>query len=208
MAMRAVFCVLMCWAVSACALTKDYIDVPYQAGANLAVVEGAPAAKVSVTGTEGRTVYKDRVSVKKNGYGMEMAEIVARNDVPETVARAIEQELSSLGFAIGPGGSVVNVTVTRFYNDFKTGFFSGDAVAEVNLNVTVVGPDKVITYSKYYEAGGIEKNIMMASGDNARAALIIALRNAVASVTNDAELQKALLGAAKPPVAGGGPPTS
>jgi uncharacterized lipoprotein YajG len=207
--MRAVFCLVVCWVLSGCALSKDYIDVPYQAGPNLSVVDGAAAsAKVTVTGADGRTVYKDRVSVKKNGYGMEMADIVARNDVADTVARAIEQELSSLGFVIGSGGSEVNVEVTRFYNDFKTGFFSGDAVAEVNLNVKVVGPDKAITFTKHYEGGGIEKNIMLASGDNARAALIIALRNAVALVINDSELQKALLGVQKPPVALTTPPSS
>jgi uncharacterized lipoprotein YajG len=209
LSMRAIFCLAICWALSACALTKDYIDVPYQAGANLSVVEGAASAKVAVTGVDGRTVYRDRVSVKKNGYGMEMAEIIAKNDVPDTVGRAIEQELASLGFAIGPGGSDVNVEVTRFYNDFKTGFFSGDAVAEVNVNVKVTGPDKVILFSKHYEGGGIEKNIMMMGGDNARAALIMALRNAVALVINDTELQNALLSSArKSPVAAAAPPTS
>ncbi|SEH25806.1 YajG family lipoprotein [Magnetospirillum fulvum] len=179
--------------LSACALTVDSIDVPYQAGANLSVVEGASDAKVQVSGIEGRTVYKDRVSVKKNGYGMEMADIVASNDIPKTIASAVEKELSSLGYAIGPGGSKVEVQVTRFYNDFKIGMFSGDAIADASAIVKVIGPDGKNAFIKHYEAGGIEENIQLTMGSNARQALIKAMRNLVAAIINDKDLQTAII---------------
>lgn len=179
--------------LSACALTVDSIDVPYQAGANLSVVEGASDAKVQVSGSEGRTVYKDRVSVKKNGYGMEMADIVASNDIPKTIASAVEKELSSLGYAIGAGGAKVDVQVTRFYNDFKIGMFSGDAVAEASAIVKITGPDGNATFIKHFEAGGIEENIQLTLGSNARQALIKAMRNLVSSIINDKELQATIL---------------
>jgi uncharacterized lipoprotein YajG len=183
----------LCLGLPACALTVDKIDVPYQGAANLSVVPGAETAKFTLRSADARTVYRDRVSVKKNGYGMEMAAIQATNDIPDTVGRAITQELQSLGFAMGTGGSTVEVEVARFYSDFKMGFFAGDAVAEVALNVNVTGPDGRVSYSKHYEAGGVEPNIQMALGHNARAALIVALRNAVAAVINDTALQNALL---------------
>jgi hypothetical protein len=37
-----------------------------------------------------RTVYKDRDSTKKNGYGMEMAKIVPENDIAKIFADAIK----------------------------------------------------------------------------------------------------------------------
>lgn len=189
-----------CAMTSACALTVDKIDVPYVSQGNISVVPGAQAAApFEVQSQDGRTVYRDRVSVKKNGYGMEMANIVASNDIPQTVADAVRQELGSLGFRYGPGGSKVTVTVTRFYNDFKMGFFAGDAVAEVNLNVQVAAADGTVVYARHYEGGAIEPNIQLALGTNARAALIAGLRNAVASVYNDVQLQRALV-TGRPPV--------
>jgi uncharacterized lipoprotein len=187
---------------SACALTVDKIDVPYVSQGNISVVQGAAtAAPVAVEPRDGRTVYRDRVSVKKNGYGMEMANIVSSNDIPQTAADAVRQELESLGFKSGPGGSRVVVEVTRFYSDFKMGFFAGDAVAEAEVNVQIVAPDGTIVYNKHYEGGAIEPNIQLATGSNARLALIGALKNVVASIYSDPALQQALLTGRAPAVA-------
>jgi uncharacterized lipoprotein len=199
---RAFYCFAVALWTSACALTTENIDVPYQPAGKAGPVDGASAATVSITGVDGRTAYRDRVSSKKNGYGMEMAAIVANNNIPQTVGNAIQQELSAQGFKIGPGHAEVSAEVVKFYNDFKIGFFSGDAYAEVALNVKVLTQGKTLVYAKYYEANGTEPNIQLATGDNARAALIVALRNAVHSVVSDPALQKALLSAQQPSTAG------
>lgn len=178
--------------LSGCALTVDKIDVPYQSAGAPAPVAGAAADTVAIAATDGRTTYRDRVGTKKNGYGMEMAAIVATNDIPQTVADAIRQNLAAQGYQIGADHARVGVEVVQFYNDFKMGFFSGDATAQVALMVKVTNPAGVVVYSKYYAATGTEPNIMMASGSNARAALIAALRNAVAAVIGDPQLQDAL----------------
>jgi hypothetical protein len=72
-----------------CALTTAKIDVAYQPLAQAVPVQGASAVKVHVSVIDGRTTSRttnrDRVSVKKNGYGMEMASIVATNNIPDTV---------------------------------------------------------------------------------------------------------------------------
>ena len=182
---------------SGCALTTDSIDVPYERGTDAApaVVPGASNAAVRVSATDGRTTYRDRVSSKKNGFGMEMAAITATNDIPQSVGDAVKAELAARGFNLGPGGADVTVEVLKFYNDFKNGFFAGDAVADVALQVTVLRPDKSIAYAKYYDASGTEPNIQLAVGSNARRALIIAFRNAVNSVVNDGEFLQAVLAA-------------
>lgn len=189
--------VLICIAIAAltsgCALVPAKIDVPYQpVNTQVAPVPGATSDTVAVEAVDARTEYRDRVSSKKNGYGMEMAAITATNDIPSTVADALKSELTERGFKLGPGGSDVTVEVLKFYNDFKTGFFSGDAVADVALNVKVTRPDKSIAFTKYYDGSGTEPNIQLAGGDNARAALIKALANVIQSVVGDPDFINAL----------------
>ena len=172
---------------SGCALTTAEIDVPYVAAAPATQVAGAAGATVDVQTTDGRTTYRDRVGVKKNGYGMEMASIVAKNNLTATLTGAFETELTSRGFRVGAGGADVRVTLVRFYNDFKPGFFSGDAAATVAFDVKVQGRGGGMVFSKYYEGNGIEPNVQFAGGDNAKAALTKAFTAAVTSAVNDPE---------------------
>jgi uncharacterized lipoprotein YajG len=183
--------ILLC---SGCALTTAQIDVPYQttAGAT-AGIPNAATVSVAVTTTDGRTTYRDRVSSKKNGYGMEMAAIVASNDLPASITDAFRQELSARGFRMGPQGATVQVELVRFYNDFKVGFFSGDAVANVAFNVKVLSPADGIAFTKFYEGNGTEPNVQLAGGDNARAALVKAFAASVNNVVNDPDFIRALL---------------
>ncbi|MEN2990289.1 YajG family lipoprotein [Tistrella sp. BH-R2-4] len=188
----AVFALLI---VSACAFTEDAVTVRYTAPANLAVVPGAEAVSVAVTPVDGRVANRDRVSSKKNGYDMETARIVATNDVVGEVAEAIKAELASLGFTIGDGGVAIVVETQTFYNDFKLGFWSSEAVAEVAFMLTARKPDGTLIYSRAYRAVGMNKEIMLMTGEAAEPALDEALRNAVLQVANDTDLQTALMAA-------------
>jgi uncharacterized lipoprotein len=205
--LRVIVLVALALATSACALTTDNIDVPYQPAANETpgAVAGASSATVAVASVDARTTYRDRVSTKKNGYGIEMAAILATNDIPKTVGDAIRQELTARGFKLGSGQAQLTVEVVKFYNDFKSGFFSGDAVADVALNVKIQRGDGTIVMTKFYDGSGTEPNIQIAGGSNARLALIAAFRDAVHSVVSDPALIKALLDAQRPAVAGGRP---
>ncbi|WP_207261740.1 YajG family lipoprotein [Desulfovibrio sp. Huiquan2017] len=178
--------------LSGCAMTVDKIDVPYQGAANITIVEGAENVPITVTHEDKRTVYKDRVGTKKNGYGMEMAEIVATNDIAQTVADGVAFELANEGFKIGDEGKNINVKLMRLYNDFKMGFWSGSAVADGLVQVEVREDGKLV-FSKSYEGGGVEESIQLASGKNARAALIKAMTDIVTKITQDPQLHSALL---------------
>jgi len=190
---RILACILIGLFASGCALTVDEIDVPYEGLANLTVVEGAENVKVSVTETDKRTVYKDRVGAKKNGYGMEMAAIVATNDIAKTFSDAVRFELENLGFKIGDGGKVVTVELIRFYNDFKMGMFAGDAVADGLINVVVSNPQGDVLFSSSYEGGSINQNIQLATGGNAQTALVGAMADIVSKIAYDKNLHAALL---------------
>lgn len=170
--------------------------MPYEgSGQPVAVILGAADSTVQVTTTDARTTYRDRVSTKKNGYGIELAAVAPSNDLAMTVTDAFQQELAARGFRIAPGGTTVRVQIVRFYNDFKNGFFSGDAVATVAFNVQVASPRTSLSFSKYYEGTGTEANILIGGGDNARAALIKAFRAGVNSALADDDFIRALVAA-------------
>src|SRR4051812_5584538 len=104
---------------SGCALTTDVTSITYSSK-NVLKVPGAEGVTVKVVLTDSRTD-KERVSVKKNGYGMEMAPILAPN-VARTVGHAIELELTNHGFTLGEGNLVVTADLNKFYSDVKMGF--------------------------------------------------------------------------------------
>jgi uncharacterized lipoprotein YajG len=209
------FLVAVLCAVSGCAFTEDSIAPRYNPPANLGTIDHAQTMPVAVQAEDGRASNKDRIGSKKNGYGIETARIVSSVDVAGLFKEAVEHEMASFGFLSGPGGLRVTVEVETFYNDFKNGFFSGDAVAEAGFDMTVVDADGSFIYAHSYKGIGMNKNIMMATGSQALPALQEALSNAMGKLVSDAGLQaalqraaerhnaKALSGVANPPVPAG-----
>lgn len=197
--MRLAACVMTLLLLGACAFTEETIPVDYKAPANMELAAGASGVTVAVESKDGRVSNKDRVSSKKNGYGIETAPIKAGNDVVGLTQQAVEHELESLGFKVGPGGLKAEVELQTFYNDFKNGFFSGDAIAEVAFNLTVTRADGSFVYSRSYKGIGMNKNIQMATGSNAKLALEEALTNAMQQFIEDANMRQALVGAVKAP---------
>src|SRR3954469_18805950 len=141
------------------ALTVDTVPLTYHPPAQAAPLPNAGAVIITV-GVHDARRGKDRgrVSVKKNGYGMEMADIRCQNDVPELVRYSVWSELSRRGFRYGSNGVTVVVDLRRFFNDFKTGFFSGDAIAETIIDVSVFAPGSsaqgVPIYTAHVEGEG------------------------------------------------------
>jgi uncharacterized lipoprotein YajG len=123
-----------------CALTRDTISLSYTPQGGVEKAEGAGAVKVKVEVADMRTI-RDKVSCKKNGYGIECAAIVATEEVGETVRKAMETELTQRGFVMGNGSLLIRADLSRFYNDFKLGFWSGDANAEITMNLQLKTAD-------------------------------------------------------------------
>ncbi len=179
---------------SGCALTTDRIDIQYDQLQGVGPVQGSNGVSVNVQVTDQRQD-KSKVSAKKNGYGMEMAPILATEDVSVIVRRAVEQELRARGFQVASDAALIKITadLTRFYNDFKMGFFAGDAVAELNMSVTMKAKNGDLLYSRQVIVQGVEQNVQLASGDNARIALNRALQNGVKVLFEDQAFLSALV---------------
>lgn len=182
--------------LSACALTVDEVDLNYNPqGAS--AIGGANNVRVQVTASDARASNRDRISVKKNGYGMEMAAIVPRQNVTTLVSQAIETELKARGFQLEKGGVFVLVDVNKFYNDFKTGMFVGQAAGEVMLNVQIVNAAGRSFYAKSYIGEHVVPDVMMFTGTNAKEAVEGALGNALTKLMGDQYFIQALIEAGR-----------
>jgi uncharacterized lipoprotein YajG len=138
-----------------------------------------------------RTV-RDRVGVKKNGYGMEMAPIRSANDVPELVRHAIATALEERGYRVGDAGREVHVELIKFLNDFKVGFWTGTAAGELIMNVQVRRGGQV-AFSKTIVGQGLNSGEVIMGGSGAKTALELALQDGVSKLVNDPAFTHALL---------------
>lgn len=144
---------------------------------------------------------RDKVCYKKNAYGMELGEIISNNDVVELVRNSINTELTNRGFIVNGGDIAINIELIKFFNDFKTGFFAGDASAEVLMGSQVIQSNGNIIYNKTITGNYVEHNIQLATGNNAKLALEGALKDAVSKLVNDSDFIMALMGTKKPGIA-------
>lgn len=185
-----------------CALTTEKIDLQYTPLPS-SQLAGASSVTVNVRVVDQRQD-KTKVSSKKNGFGAEMAPIIANEDVAVTVQKAIAQELSARGFQVRPnsGSVIVSSDLIRFYNDHKTGFFAGNAVADLNMVVTVLSKEGRQVFTRTIVAQGIEPNTQLMTGNNARLALNSALTAGMRMLFEDQAFIAALLGSTVSPLAG------
>ena len=186
--------VLSSFVFGGCALTTAQIDIKYAPQPGVTAVEDAKAVTVNVQVSDNR-MDKVRVGCKKNGYGIELAQIVPTENVNTTFQKAIEYELKARGFSLGHEDSVVSIDadLTKYYNDFKMGFFSGDAIAELNMGVTINNKKGDLVYSRQFVAQGIEPNIQLTSGENAQLALERALAEGMQKLFADKSFISALV---------------
>ncbi|MDJ0391148.1 YajG family lipoprotein [Roseomonas sp. E05] len=191
-----------------CAFTTDYIDVTYGAARSQPQLPGASAVGLTVTAEDARTDHRDRVSSKRNGFGMDTAPILSTTDVVAETSRAIGAELMAKGFRLGGNDARVEVDVLRFYNEFRMGFFAGDAVSEITLNVQVLDRLGRPVYSRIYSAKGLEPNIQVMVGHNAEASLNNALKKVVPLVVDDPAFLNVLLSQGAYSIPGSISPTS
>jgi len=178
--------------LSGCALTKDHIVLDYTPQQNIENIRGSEKVNLKFNITDARSM-KDKVSYKKNAYGMEMAEIISDKDALELVKEAINIELQNRGFNTNGSDIDLNIELIRFFNDFKMGFFAGDASAEVIIGTQVKLKNGNVLYNKTITGKYVEQDIQLATGKNAKIALEGALREAVSILVNDPEFIKALM---------------
>jgi len=187
--------------LSGCIFLPDkqlYVSIAYNPQTGVSPIAGAGEGKVKVEMIDSRsTVYKvsDYDAFPSTVTGILTA---TNNTASDAVRSAIETELASRGFSLAGGNVVVVVELSRFYNTFKSGVWSGTAVAQLNMNVQVKRADGNIVFTKLVAAEGITPHIQRQSEKNAKIALDAALQDAMAKLFSDGTFADALLKAGKP----------
>ena len=177
---------------SGCALTKEHIALDYAPQQNIDPIRGSEKINLEVNVKDSRKM-KDKVSYKKNAYGMELAEIISDKDVVNLVRDSIKIELNNRGFMTDGNDAQVNVELIKFFNDFKSGFFAGDASGELIMVVQVKRNNGNMIYDKVINGEYLEQDIQLATGKNAKLALEGALKDAISKLVNDTEFIKTLM---------------
>ena len=181
--MRLLLILLGVVSLAACATTEDSVLVAYAAPPT-SPTAGASQVNVTVTAADARTANRGRISTKLNGYGMEMAAIRSKEDVSDTVRKALESELRARGYGLAGGGPRISAAVDTFYAQFSTGVLAGKAKGDVQLTVTVAGKTGAERYRTVVKGSGI-KTIQMASGSNAAVVISQALADALSQLFSD-----------------------
>jgi uncharacterized lipoprotein len=182
----------------ACALTEDHIEPRFTQTIGAPQLPGASAVSVQVTPRDDRNTNRHRVSVKKNGYGMEMASIVATNDVVAEVGGIVAATLRNMGFGTDRAtDGTVTVDLHKLWSDFKIGFWSGEAVAELSATVTVRDSTNRVVYSRIHNVEGSQPQVMLMGGENARLAIVQSFDRFAQRIQADGEFSQALLDLAR-----------
>jgi uncharacterized lipoprotein YajG len=168
--------------ISGCAFTTGHVDLTYRSTIQTKKLATPESLHVSVVITDKRPTKV--VGQKINGLGMKTADIVSNTDVPATLKSAFETELNSRGFTEGGGGNVISVSLGNFENQFTLGFFSGDAIATIGMQVTVTRPNGSVAYDKYITAQA-KNSVELAGEDNAEEELDAAMQDGVSKVFAD-----------------------
>jgi len=186
--MRLLTVLVVALGVSGCALTEDVVDISFSPTPAATERAGAKDILVKVIPNDRRIAYQDRVSSKKNGYGMEMAAIKPSRPVPEIVRTALETGLAAQGYQVHVDGRDILVDVVKLYSNYQVGFFSADAQGEIILHLSVPGTE----FSRTYPANFTEPNIVIMGGAGAQAALNGALAHIVSTIMADEQFHAAL----------------
>jgi uncharacterized lipoprotein len=175
--------------ISGCALTTGHVDLQYQPQTEATKIAGANSRSVTVAVTDKRP--NQAVGEKINGFGMKTADIVADNNVSDTVKSAFETELQNRGFKIGPGGDSIAVALNNLQNQFSLGWFSGESTANMGMDVTVRGSNGAVLYHKYI-TGHNQEWVEVGTSTNAQHTLDAAMQDAVSKVFSDSKFIDAL----------------
>ncbi len=169
--------------LSGCAAGSGYVTLSYLPQYNVTRVPDAELRRAQVIVIDQRPI-RDRVSARKNMKGMEIAPIVATNDVVGVLTDAMEAELANRGYVVDAGGAVIEVRLKKLYTDFQVGFWSRRANTESLFNVRVLDVDGRELFQKNIREEWSKPGMTM-SAKRVNKALDLALREMVQSLFRD-----------------------
>jgi uncharacterized lipoprotein len=177
--------------LSGCGVTTDMVVINYTPQQNIGNIKSAEAVTLRVEVSDLRS-NKSELGRKGDEYEI-LGHILTENDVAQTLAQAIETELSHRGFKVGQDAVLVLVELGEFYNWFGP----KGSRASLWLHAQVKKKNGDLVFSKIVNGEGLNPNVALRSGENAKVALETALRDAVYKLLTDIRFIDSLFRASK-----------
>lgn len=153
--------------VQACAFTDATLKVEHDDNVNITgPISEAGGIAFSAPQLEDKRLDKVRIGWKKNGYGMNTADITSEQTVDVIIENAIKDAIEDNGHSVVEDGEVrISGTVDRFWFETDVNFWTIEFIGDVqcSLDFVDVGTNTSIYHSSYsgtYKektAGGLEK---------------------------------------------------
>ena len=171
-----------------CGVKDEVITINYIPDPNTQMVSGADSVAVRVSVADERRI-KENVGKKGDEYSF-LGAIIVQNDIADTLAKALESELQTLGFKLAEGDVEVSVEIIRFYSVFRG--FNEKAIAELIMNTQVNNVSGDIIFAEAVTGEGIKSSGAMRTGEDAKVALEAAMKDAVSKLLTDTNFISAL----------------
>ena len=180
--------------LAGCAFTDDTVAISYKPSDATHIADASP---VILTIVDGRTIDRNRIGTKVNGYGMEMGAIRSATPVPEIVRAALTTEFERRGFQLDSSGRGLTIKIDSLFSHAVIGFLTVDIVGDVDLNVTVAAVSGSTLFSRVYT--GAAKETVAIGTPSAHAEMVAAaLKDAVEKMFGDRNFLQSLAPATGP----------
>lgn len=179
--------------MTGCALTDATLDV----GHDPEKVQSGPIAEAnSVSFVPGilddRREDKDRIGYKKNGFGMNTADITSDTPVTDIVMNAIVHAVESNGHTVSDSGIAISGSVNQFWVDLDANFWSTEVLGNVEASIAFTGTESgEIVYERIYR-GSYSDKVQIITNKSYDAAISGAIGSLVDEIVFDEDLAEAL----------------
>lgn len=126
--------------LQACAFTDATLKVEHDPAVNITgPISESGSIAFSAPQLEDARLDKARIGWKKNGYGMNTADITSEQDVDVIVENAIIDAIKDNGHSVVDDGQVrITGTVDRFWFDTDINFWSIEFIGDVQCNLDFI----------------------------------------------------------------------
>jgi hypothetical protein len=103
-----------------------------------------------------------RQGIRKNGYGMETANMFTDPKGPEIIRNVVTLELQNAGFIISNTNTEKNpeieIEVINLFMEPEVGFFAGDVITVTDVNITVIIKNK--SFKRRFKGIGVSTTLL------------------------------------------------
>lgn len=179
--------------LAGCALTDAQLDVSHDPETTQ---EGPIAEVESITFVPGEIADlredTERIGYKKNGFGMNTADITTDKPVGDIVRDAIVHAIETNGHVVGDSGVGISGSISNFWVDLDQNFWSVEVLGNVAASLVFTDTESGdVLYTRDYK-GSYSDKVQVVTNGTYDAAISGAVANLIDEIVFDEDLAEAL----------------